>query len=272
MLELTPADAKLVQALDLYQLLTIEQAVRLGVANRKHVGERLSRLVNAKCVGLLPTKIGRAGVYWLTERGANDYTEILPEGAGKRARKKPYTGGAHARQRIEIVDCHIALRQWAERTGWRIEKVQVEFERNTGKGILAPVTEVRWNGHEYQPDGLCLVTSPEGEPFVFALEVETGGDAMSLDNFRRKLEKRLSVLEDFGIEQAINWPDHNRAARMLFVFSTALMVSNAKRIVSHPDAPEWAKVGFKALPEVIEDFGSAWWQVQGRHHFPFTGS
>lgn len=272
MLELTPVDAKLVQALDCYQLLTIEQAVRLGIANRKHVGERLSRLVNAKCVGLLPNKMGRAGVYWLTERGANDYAEIFPEGAEKRARKKPYTGGAHARQRIEIVDCHIALRQWAERSGWRVEKVLVEFERNTGKGLLAPVTELRWDGGEYQPDGLCWVTDPTGEPFLFALEVETGGEAMSLDNFRRKLEMRLGVLEDFGIEQGVNWPETNRAARMLFVFSDALMVSKAKRIVKQPDAPEWEKVGFKALPEVIEDFGSAWWQVRGFRPFPFASS
>ena len=37
-LELSEADAALVRALDRYNLLTIEQAERLGIANRKHIG------------------------------------------------------------------------------------------------------------------------------------------------------------------------------------------------------------------------------------------
>ena len=78
------------------------------------------------------------------------------------------------------------------------------------------------------------------------------------------------MLREFGIEQALEWPSDNLAARLLFVFSTAAMLEGARRMIGQPDADEWQSVGFKALPDVVQDFGSPWWQVTGESSFPFT--
>ena len=210
----------------------------------------------------------RPAVYWLTKIGARDCSEYLTEGAEARARKKPYIGGSQARQRIEIVDCCIALYQWAERSGWAVDWVRTEFSRKKGK--LEPSTKLAWSGGSYLPDGLACVTAPSGAQFLFALEVETGGEVHSVDNFGKHLDERMNVLREFGIEQALGWPSDNLAARLLFVFSTPAMLEEAKHMIGQPDADEWQSVGFKALPAVVQDFGSPWWQVRGERSFPFS--
>lgn len=269
----TPADEGLLAALARYRFLTIEQGVLLGIGARWNVGKRLGELVTARIVDCLPSSpFTGPRVHWLTKRGAQEALAagILASEAGLNIPNRAYRGGAHVRQRVAIVDCHIALRLWAGRTGHAVAWFKSEFERNPG--ALEPATRLTWaDGRAYTPDALGQVTAPNGLAWLFSLEVETGGISHSLDNFRAHLAERLAVIDEFGIEQALDWPQDHAAARLLFVFADADMLERAKRNLPRPEADLWQSVYFKALPELVADFAGAWWQLGDKAASPFTG-
>ena len=124
----TEVDCKLLAALATYRLLTIPQALRLGIAGRDHLGDRLRTMHRLGLVGM--AEQGRrfgARVHWLTKRGGEASAELglvtTPPSA-----PRGYLAGPHLRQRLAIVDCHLALRAWAGTSGARLDAFRVEFE------------------------------------------------------------------------------------------------------------------------------------------------
>jgi hypothetical protein len=266
----TPVDEALLAALGRYRFLSIEQAERLGIGRRWNLGDRLRALTRAGFVDMLPSSpFTGPRVHWLTRRGSQEARTagILPPDFPDMP-ARGYRGGAHVRQRVAIVDCHMALRAWAEAQGHAVDWFKAEFERNAGS--LEPATRVSWEGVNYTPDGLGRVTAATGKSWLFSLEMETGGQAHSLDNFRGHLGERLAVVENFVMEQALDWPDEHGAARLLFVFADADMLERAKKNLPRPQADIWASVYFTALPRLVEDFAGEWWQVGGRIASPFS--
>jgi hypothetical protein len=267
---LSDADFDLLDALATYRILTIDQAVRLGVAKRWHVGERLRGLAKARLVKILESaRMNGPRLHWLTASGAK-VVEELAEEAGKPRKVEPpradYKLGPHLRQRVAIVDCHIALRQWAAEHGAKVDWVRTEFDAH-GEG-LAKATALAWEGAAYEADALASVTTEDGTSWLVVLEVETGGEGARLDNFSKLLPSRLEAIENHLPEYALDWPQGAHVARLLFVFASVDMMERAKRVHVRPDSDAWERVHFNALPSVVEDFGKGWWQ-RGKSPLPF---
>jgi hypothetical protein len=264
----TPTDEALLAALGRYRFLSIDQAERLGLGRRWNIGDRLRALTGAGFVDMLPSSpFTGPRVHWLTRKGGREgkAAGILPDDFPDMP-ARGYRGGAHVRQRLAIVECHIALRLWADATGHMVNWFKAEFERNPG--ALEPATRLTWQGRNYTPDALFEVTSPNGQGRLFALEMETGGIARSLDNYRAHLPERMAAVEGFIVEQALDWP-HEEAARLLFVFEDASMTERARRNLPRAGAELWQSIYFKALPGLVDDFAGNWRKANGQAASPF---
>jgi hypothetical protein len=261
----TPVDFALLDALARFRLLTVTQAERLGIARRWHLGDRLRSLETARLVGVIRRgKMLGPHIYTLTPKGAATLEAWAAETGESRTigvRRSPFKLGPHLTQRLCIVDVHIALRAWAAETGARVDWVRTEYDPNPNG--LEPATAVSFNGVRYVADALASVTLPDGEPWLFALEVETGGSSYSLENFRAHLTERLAVFQAEVLEDALGWPVSNRAARLLFVFQTAEMLERAQKMVGRRREEVWQQVFFNSLPTVADGFASGWWLADG---------
>jgi hypothetical protein len=276
---LTQVDCRLLSALSVYRLLTIPQALRLGIAGRDHLGDRLRTLHRLGLVGM--AEQGRrfgARVHWLTRRGGEAAAELSLV-ASPPAAPRGYLAGPHLRQRLAIVDCHLALRAWADATGARVDGFRVEFEGNPG-GRLEKALRLPWGLGEvagtYEPDALGWVTLADGSRWLFAIEVETGGERESLDNFTAKLGSRLTAFRAAAVERWANWPKDQARARLLFVFQSEDMAARARRLMALrvADYPEklWSFVLTKSLPEVMAGFADGWKRMTSEVVSPFEAA
>jgi hypothetical protein len=277
---LTETDGRLLDALGRYRMLTIVQAMRLNVGkDRTHLGERLRILANHKLVKLLnQRRMDGPRVHWLTEKGAElasglaaDRGEVLTLSAPKRG----FVAGWHLRQRLAIVDCHISLRLWAEATGAVVEWFGVEFEANPA-GMLGKALRYPWTGPddkpaEYQPDAVGIVRLPDGERYLFAVEVETLGESQRIDNFSRQLAARLAAMQAGAIETGLTWPKTERRARLLFVFPDADVQARALAVCAKHESPAYRVVFLNTLPNLLRDVTEGWVKVTGEPGKPFSG-
>ena len=161
----------------------------------------------------------------------------------------------------------MSFRAWASIAGASVASVSAEFDPNP-KG-LEPATAVTFDGLRYTPDLIASFSDASGERWLFSVEVETGGMANSLENFRQLLPERLEIFRKEVLENAIGWPVDCRASRLLFVFSTVPMLEQAKRLVQNASGEVWQLVFFNSLPSVLENFASGWWQVGNPSASPF---
>ncbi|PIO96167.1 replication-relaxation family protein [Pleomorphomonas carboxyditropha] len=271
MLACTPVDFELLDALARFRLLSIEQAERLGIARRWHIGERLKHLETAKLVAVIRRgRMQGPNVHTLTPKGAATLEAWAAETGEPRTvgvRRTPLRLGPHLTQRLAIVDVHISFRAWAASAGASVASVSAEFDPNP-KG-LEPATAVTFDGMRYTPDLIASFSDASGERWLFSVEVETGGMANSLENFRQLLPERLEIFQKEILENALGWPNDCRAARLLFVFSTVAMLEQAKRLVQNASGEVWQLVFFNSLPSVLENFASGWWQIANPSASPF---
>ncbi|MCF8472199.1 MAG: replication-relaxation family protein [Sphingomonadaceae bacterium] len=266
-LQLSAADEQMLAALGQYRLLTMQQIERLGIANRKHAGERLKRLAAAGYVDSVRGSPMAPGVFWLTLKAAKHFADVFAPEWAQSASAKGFSGSAHLGQRVATVDVCIGLRAWAERTGYQVKTLRTDFDG--GSADLKRATSLTWNGVTYTADALGELIDASGAPWVIALEVETGGHGERLDNFQAKLQHRLDVISGRHIDRAMNRPPGSRAARMLFVFKSAAMLGRALKSLPEPAAKHWQAIFFAALPDVVENFGGPWLQATGERRNPF---
>ncbi len=270
--ELTPADREILIALGAYRLLTISQIVRLGISGRKNAGVCLARLVRLGYVDRSRASAQTSGVHWLTPKAAKHYGEFFGPEWVRSASAKGFAYGLQMPQRLAIVDVCISLRMWAGRAGCKVVSLRTDFEKGDDK--LQRATRLEWPGCKpYTPDALGEILDANGEPWAFAIEVETGGYDGRIDNFAAKLEDRLEVMRSQMIDRAQDRPrDGRTAARMLFIFGNAEMLQEALKLVAkrEPTARHWRTVFFKTLPEIVENFGGEWLQSTGELRPPFS--
>lgn len=275
---LSETDGRLLDALARYRLLTIPQAMRLGVGkDRTHLGERLRVMKRHGLVGIAEqARLLGPRVHWLREKGVVVAAELAAERGETltlSAPKRGFVAGWHLRQRLAIVDCHIALRAWADATGGAVEWFRVEFEANPS-GMLAKPLRYPWKRPEgtivdYYPDAAGVVRLADGNRFLFALEMETGGESKGLDNFTAQLPDRLAASEAGAVENGVQWPNSERRARLLFVFPDADMLKRARGILAKHTSDALPFVFLNSLPSLLGSFADGWVKASGEKGTPF---
>lgn len=275
---LSETDGRLLDALARYRLLTIPQAMRLGIGkDRTHLGERLRTMKRHGLVGIVEqARFLGPRVHWLREKGVAAVIELAAERGESltlSAPKKGFVAGWHLRQRLSIVDCHIGLRAWAAATGSTVEWFRVEFEANPS-GMLAKALCYSWarpdgTTADYYPDAAGVVRLADGSRFLFALEMETGGESMGLDNFTGKLADRLAASEAAAVEDGVQWPESERRARLLFVFPDASMLTRARVVLAKHTSDALPFVFLNTVPNLLGSFTDGWVKASGEKANPF---
>jgi hypothetical protein len=277
MIALTPVDVALLDALATYRLLTIPQAMRLGIAKRDYVGDRLRALAAQHLIGVLEQgRMKGPKLHWLTPSGMKLAAELAAdrgEPLASTASPRRFALSAHLPQRLAIVDCHIAARMWARANGAAVEWFRVEFEPNP-KGELRKALQYpwEWNGQAvtYDPDAVGVVRLTDGEKFLFALEVETGGEARSIGNFQKRLAGRLGAFAARAIETGTDWPKGLPVSRLLFTFPDDKTMHKAQLWAVRHYADTMRFVFFSTVPRLQADFAGGWQNVRGETALPFA--
>lgn len=263
----------ILEALALYRFLTTPLAVRLGLGDRWRVGEALKDLERAKYVNVAKQskQFGLPYVYTLAPKGASQLEAWSAETGEERTvtvRKSPVRLGEHLNQRLCTVAVLISLRAWAGRSGATVRWTRAEYDPNPN-GTLEPATTVVSDGVKYTPDAIASIEMASGEPFLFAVEMETGGKDDRIDNFRNHIEERTDVFSYDILDNALEWPQENRAARCLFVFETQNLLGKAQKLVGGQTGRVWRKMLFNSLENVERNFAAGWWMTDRTTGGPF---
>lgn len=264
---LTDRHAALLEALERYRLLTIPLAVRLGLGDRFAVGRCFSELETRHLVHVArpPKRFGGRYVYSLAPQGAAVLEAWAAEAGQPRKvpmRRAPVRIGPHLDQRLATVSALLSLEEWADRAGATVGWMRAEHAPHP-EGHLEPATAVSFEGITYIADALAEVRTSDGIPWLFALELETGGISGRIDNFRSHLPHRVEVFANDVLDNGIGWPEDNRAARCLFIFDTPELMAAAQKLVAGGKERVWRKMLFNTLANIERDFSARWWFADG---------
>jgi len=170
------------EALATYRYLTAKQLVSLGIAAsptvaRDHVLSKLKQgrypLVKTKDFGRWPGYGRLPHIHYLSPRGVKYLAEVnaVPE----KSIRYPKGGVQFTRDlfhRIAVIDCHIAIRKWAEQQGYEITHAALYFDKHgaqRGQGQVCDTRLELGNMGIIEPDGIFVLRRDE---FVVPLILE----------------------------------------------------------------------------------------------------
>lgn len=273
------------EALATYRLLTAEQLLRVGVAkNKSHLYSLLRELHPSKeCErqageaepslprrrGLLIGCLGfgnergrgsRARVWHLTRAGAVKLAELQGalEPVFVPAKIEPYA--SEYEHRTHTIDCHIALRRFAEQADFRLDFVRTYF----GRGDERYGTRIGYLLDEREativPDMVFGLTSAHGISRLFAFELYEGRRTLRAVE---RLSAYADVIHQEALEKVFGFGDG--AAQVIAVFDTPA----GERLVRNELTQEKGFISsgfaryffFKTIDEVTSNFLNDWRQV-----------
>lgn len=268
---------RLLQALDLYRLLSHDMMRRIGVASRDAIGPlaefaRRRKLIDCTPANLFSGQRKVPHLYWLTHKGAATLNKFEGRAADDEAIGAARRFGHlnEVMHRIGLVELHIAARAWCHAAGYDLDGFTVDFE--PGSYGRQKKTAFKGDGWGYAPDGLAWVRRPgDAAPRLLVLELERGGEAGDLyPFFKHKLPHMRAVAAGEYVE------DHfglGAAARFLIVFGSHATKRDGTRRPLHQEAlarwpdpadPVWDGFFIKSEDEATENFGLGWHQPGDR--------
>ena len=270
---LTPTEFGILDGLRLYRFLTVPQMAKIGIGTRNgQVNHVLPDLVKANkpyisrvVPGTLP-KLGRLpNVYFLTERGACIIADALMIDRNKvKYPKRVSTTSVHFWHRTHAVDCHIAVKKWADKNNHCIDFYRDYFEytganRSRDMAPQRSVTRVELSDGSIIPDAIFQMTDDAGKSRFFALEM------YNQNRPQRTFEKMLEychALAEQALTKAFNYPS---LPRVLMVFELdAALITHLARAKQHPALKKFLKFFyFTTLQEFESDFRAGWRTLDG---------
>ncbi len=245
------------------------QLQRLGIARHKPSVYKVlrrfqsvrSKLIEKKDFGFIAGVGNLHSVYYLTRQGAAFLAEVQ--------RIDPteikYPKGVHIFtrdyfHRVSTIDFHIAFRQWAQRTGARVEFFDTYFDKTgsnrhsrSGKKLRAQ-TRVDLSEAFFIPDAIYLYTTVDERRRLVTLEIHNG---MDTGRFMKQMEVHLRALEEGAVSDKYGLPFANRVQ---WVFEHEAALKAALRRMQQRTEVEGFRdyVDFDTIEQVKEDFAGGW--------------
>ena len=262
---LTETEERILRALATYRFLTPQQMRMCGVSqSRRHLytilstlSRRSPKLIAELDFGVLPGKGRLPRVYYLTKAGAD-----LLDFEGREVPRTPSRVrlfNSDYFHRVNCVDFHIALRNWATASGASVDFFHSYFDpapERTSRGGLHPRTRIKLADRVLVPDAVFSFTTPNSLPRLCAFELYNGRRTARVES---QLSAYLAALDSEAIEETYRYP---HAVRILAVFDDPAGERLAHaRISQRPDFATYAPSFFlKTLEAVSTDFVHAWHQ------------
>ena len=265
----TPTGLSVLHALGTFRFLTAAQMMRLGVSkSKRHLYTVLWEITAGRRpaagmldFGVLPT-VGRLSrVYFLTDLGAELLTDDGRDPGNIHYPRRVRLFRNDYFHRINCVDFHIGLAQWARRSGARVLRYDTYFDYGGGtgkRGPPTPKTRVRLKQGTITPDGVVLLSGEDRKTRLCAVEIHntTGGTA----RLERQITAYTRALAESAVEKAYNY-DH--AVRVLFIMENPRDITAMQtRLKKRRDLGPWLdRLFFKPLAEMRGDFVPGWVQM-----------
>lgn len=271
---ITPTGLKILELLERFQFITAEQLTRAGKFKNKAVVRRMANdyagrrapLIHAKDFGAVPG-LGRLHkIYALSTHGAEvlaEYRHCDLSEVGHLTGKIQFS--VDYQHRIDFVDVHIVLREWAETSGAEFGFFSGYFEtegaNRSGKDALKLQKKNRVdlpNRRYIIPDGIFSFTYGEKNRLC-ALEIHRGKDTKTI---LEQLEKHIETLYLRGIQDKYR---HETANFVLSVYENAgIMEAVKKRIVNSRGFSDVSRAfHFATIEGVKADICNAWTLADG---------
>lgn len=278
---LNESHKKTLEALKTYRYLTSRQLVRLGVyGSEKGLRDKiLSRLreqpyplIDSVDFGFVAGKGRLASVHCLTRRGALALANLhevkletisYPTGAIQFSRDYFH--------RLEFINLHISLRQWASTNGQEVEFFHCYFD-STGNqrrenSQLVRDTQVFLHGKPVIPDGNFRIAMNDGQRRLFTLELHKGNNT---GRILEQLETHAHLIEQELLPKKYQHPHDNY---ILSVHENAGTLEAVKR--RFYDSPLLAEhynyYAFNLADTLKEDFANGWHYANGECFIVFSG-
>ncbi|MEM6914634.1 MAG: hypothetical protein AAF511_11735 [Pseudomonadota bacterium] len=272
---LPPTGFNVLRALDTYRFLTVSQMLRLGVANdpgnlRKVLGRMVSARRDANGIprqkeigvldfGVLP-RIGRLSrLYFLAPEGA----ALLAEADRDRPDPKPVLHAVRFRNdyfhRVNTIDFHITLSQFAEANGHEITLTRQYFNRlpKTGNTPPRPSTSIDLKPGYIDPDSIYMLRDPDGTERLLLVEIANGHQ---VDRVVKKLPLYGKALAQDKINHAFDYG--SRAPRVLWLFDQPRTLELVQQRAADDDWAQASMLYFfmRPLAETTPDSLCEQWQ------------
>ena len=265
---------KILELLERFQFMTADQLTRAGNFKNKAVVRRVANEYAGRRAPLIHSKdfgavagLGRLHkIYALTEHGAEilaEYRQCDPSEVGYLTGKIQFS--IDYTHRLDFVDTHILLREWAEKRGADVVFFSGYFEtegaNRSGKDALKLVKKNKielQNRRFIIPDGIFLFTLGDKKRLC-ALEIHRGKDSKIIVE---QLEKHIDALYTRAIQDKYK---HDTGNFVLSVYENAgTMEAVKKRIIGSRDFAGVVRAfHFATLESVKADICTAWTLADG---------
>ncbi len=269
----SPQQWRVLQALNTYRFLTVEQILRLGISkNAKSLRDKtLFALRHQKCIH--SEKIGSflPDVHHLTKNGQQLLCEIEGcEPVPIPSKKKVPFSAVFARHRFAQVDFQIGLRQWIEQRGDAeilLELQDFTRQQKTGNGQPKPSTELVVTGlvNTVIPDGTFVVGLTTGKAAVYLVEVHRSTQSKAVTE---QLNRYFEVIKSGVIQQKYGYSVH---PIICSVHHQASVLTSVKaRLNAHQGfAPFRHNIVFHSLDDLNSNFSTGWHFADDKPANPF---
>lgn len=268
---ITETQERILTALATYRFLTAAQLRVLGVSDSRRylystlrtLTQRRPAVIGELDFGVLPGRGRLSRLYHLTPAGADAVSSITgaappPTSVRMRLFNSDYF------HRVNCVDFHIALRQWADRHGIVVDFFHTYFDptNRTVRGGFHPRTRVVVGDGAIIPDAVFAFTTGDGAQRLCAFEMYNGSRTKYVE---KQLAAYLPALKSEAIERTFEYPN---AVRTLVVFDDqeATRLALARLLPRGDFEAASTQFFFKTLEEVYPSFSEGWHQLH--HHSP----
>lgn len=169
--------------------------------------------------------------------------------------------------RLGCIDCHLAIRTWAERNRSEIDFYHVDFtfsRKLKGRPIADTRVELK-GGRAIKPDAIFQFTASDRKPRLCALEFSAGTETARIEN---QLDAYRYALHEGAISRAFSY---EHGIRVLAVFRHESTLTNVfERLATRSDFQPFGRhFLFTTLTELQRDVLSGWRQLGKPDRVPF---
>ena len=190
-------------------------------------------------------------VYALTRQGAELLASLRGDETPPYAPAVPSFPRQEYLHRLGIIDCHIAVRTWAQLHSARLDFYHVEFTRSrkpNGRSVTDTRVELK-DGSFIKPDSIFQLTTSDERKRLYALEFAAGLETALIES---KLDTYRYVLHEGAIRRAFAY---EHGVRVLVVFKHESTLRNVfERLASRSEFRPFSRhFVFKTLEELERD-------------------
>ena len=269
----SPQQWAVMQALNTYRYLTVEQMLQLGISkNAKSIRDKtLFALRHRKYIQ--STKIGSfmPDIHSLTKLGADELAGREKICLSQQTSTKRQSFSAmFAQHRFSQVDFHIGFREWIEERSdadilLELQDFQGRTSSSDGKLQSSTALNVPGLSRSVIPDGTFVVELTSGQQAIYLTEIHRSTQTKAVTE---QLLRYLHVIRSGAVQAKYGFKAHPMICSVHM--QDSVLIGVKKRLMQHPDfEPFKRNFVFRKMEGLTSDFQRGWHLADDTPAVPF---